>query len=103
MKWTGLWDSFCRTGNQPVRYPMNANFVFWIMIVDLVCQYRLYYIFNYMKTPIEAFFKNWEVHGLNPSVLIPKNTSNGLSTFSAFVVLIKNDICSSPNLLVLFV
>ena len=68
----------------------------WILYADTD------YIFNDMKTPIEAFFKNWEVHGLNPSVLIPKNTSNGLSTFSAFVVLIKNDI-SSPNLLVLFV
>ena len=57
----------------------------WILYADTD------YVFNDMKTPIEAFFKNWEVHGLNPSVFIPKDAANGLYTFSAFVVLIKND------------
>lgn len=57
----------------------------WILYADTD------YIFNDMKTPIEAFIKNWEVHGLNPSVLIPKDETNGLYTFSDFVVLIKND------------
>ena len=57
----------------------------WILYADTD------FIFNDMKTPIEAFIKNWEVHGLNPSVLIPKDADNGYFTFSAFVVLIKND------------
>jgi hypothetical protein len=56
----------------------------WILYADTD------YVINDMKSPLESFFKNWELHGMNPSVLIPKDFDDGYYTFSAFVVLIKN-------------
>jgi hypothetical protein len=57
----------------------------WILYADTD------YIFNDMKMPLESFFKNWEMHGMYPSVFIPKDADHGYFSFSAFVVLVKND------------
>jgi hypothetical protein len=57
----------------------------WVLYADTD------YIFHDMKTPLDSFFKNWEFHGLDPSVFVPKDFDDHLYTFSAFVVLIKND------------
>jgi hypothetical protein len=57
----------------------------WILYTDVD------YIFHNLKIPLESFLKNWELHGLSPSVFIPKDFDDKYYTFSAFVVFIKND------------
>lgn len=57
----------------------------WILYADID------YIINDMSRPIESFFKEWDLYGKQPSVLVPKDFLDDAKYFSAFAVLIKND------------